>query len=120
MLVLAVTTGIGLACGSFSEDTTPLAPVEGGTESSVVGDERTVPPDAPCDPQKTASDPLHCGRCNHSCLGGACDASVCKPVVVATTAEGVNDLVVDAQNIFWMTALPGAWAGQGHLYRVAS
>ena len=30
----------------------------------------------------TTSNPLHCGRCNHDCLGGDCNGGVCMPVVL--------------------------------------
>jgi hypothetical protein len=42
-----------------------------------VAEEHDVPP-ASCGDTRT--DPLHCGRCNHSCRGGGCKAGQCEPV----------------------------------------
>jgi hypothetical protein len=43
---------------------------------------------------------MHCGRCNHSCGGGACVMGVCQP---STVVDGmhVNDLAIDPTGMFF-------------------
>lgn len=46
----------------------------------------------------TQSDPNGCGQCGHSCLGGACRAGTCQPVVLAKglgDSGGANDTATD-------------------------
>ncbi len=47
-----------------------------------------------------ATDPHNCGACGHDCLGGACSASTCQPVKLAT-GSGPTALAVDANNVYW-------------------
>src|SRR5262249_52955723 len=51
----------------------------------------------PSDPAALATDAHHCGACGHDCLGGACAAGACQPVVLvpALGEKSVHDLVVD-------------------------
>jgi hypothetical protein len=52
------------------------------------------------------SDPLNCGACGHSCLGGICAAGVCKPGVLAPSPGGtcgVVSLTTDASTVYWTT-----------------
>jgi hypothetical protein len=49
----------------------------------------------------TTGDPLNCGSCGHSCLGGACSAGVCQPVAIAA---GSGWLAVDANNVYFNTS----------------
>jgi len=37
----------------------------------------------PCDESMLGEDPYHCGACGHSCLGGACVAGKCQPVLLS-------------------------------------
>jgi hypothetical protein len=68
------------------------------------------------------SDPDHCGACGHSCLGGACIAGKCAPVVLASDQgdsasgvpwypyvtdigdplEGPDRIAVDASHVYWL------------------
>jgi hypothetical protein len=114
-LVLAATTALTFACSSFSEAPTP-AGGDGGEEGGLEGAAPDGRPATPCEESKLATDGQHCGRCGHSCLGGACAAGVCQPVLVATTAgEGVVEVAVDDQRILWMTS-SGPWSNRGHVY----
>lgn len=54
-----------------------------------------------------SADPANCGACGHDCLGGACSAGVCQPIVLAS-ADAV-DLAVDAENVYWVTAPGSLW-----------
>jgi hypothetical protein len=46
-------------------------------------------------------DPHNCGACGHDCLGGACAAGVCQPVVISTSAQGNIGVAVGATEVFW-------------------
>lgn len=46
------------------------------------------------------SDPAHCGRCGHDCLGGTCASGKCQPVKLAEGLAVPEGLVVDATDVF--------------------
>jgi len=101
--VAATTCGaasIASACASFAGDDAPVDGGEAGTDASSEGaptGDGGTDATPPCDESMTASDPNHCGKCGHSCLGGACVAGDCKPAVLATiTATTVIGPVLDA------------------------
>jgi hypothetical protein len=109
--------GAFVACSSF--DATPAS---GGPDASASDGRSTVdgdddaPVSPPCAAGDTSCDPLHCGRSNHSCLGGDCTAGKCQPVVIGTsTGEAIIDVAVDAQRVVWLTS-PGFWSPLGHVY----
>jgi hypothetical protein len=47
------------------------------------------------------SDGANCGSCGHDCLGGACNAGVCQPVVLVSGPSLVHALAVDAQSLYF-------------------
>lgn len=49
----------------------------------------------------TSSDPYNCGRCGHDCLGGACAAGACQPVVLAAHEVYPTTLTSDGTSVFW-------------------
>ncbi len=51
---------------------------------------------------KLASDPKNCGACGHDCLGGACKASVCQPVVLATGQTSPMAIALNSTYVFWV------------------
>jgi hypothetical protein len=51
-------------------------------------------------------DPAHCGACGHDCLGGACLAGQCQPVVIAGGAKP-NRIEVDESHVYFTDG--GAW-----------
>jgi len=53
------------------------------------------------------TDPMSCGACGHDCLGGACIAGVCQPVVLTTGQPDLLFLAVNATDLYWTTD-PGA------------
>ncbi len=64
-----------------------MCPVTGGT-TTVCSDPKT--------------DPLNCGACGQSCLGGACSNGACQPVVLASRgANTLLSLAVDSTNVYW-------------------
>jgi hypothetical protein len=57
----------------------------------------------------TSTSPSNCGRCGHSCQGGACVGGVCQPVVLASGQSSPADLAVDSTSVFWADFVnPGA------------
>ena len=66
----------------------------------------------------SSSDPSNCGRCGHSCLGGACVAGACQPVVLASeqgdstgggyyaengaALSGPDRIATDGATVFWL------------------
>lgn len=116
-LAAALMTGAGavIACGDFAEGS-PEAVVDddGGPSVEASAPEGDPPPE--CTAAQRDSDPAHCGRCGHSCLGGACVGGTCQPLVVSTTVgEPVLDVAVDANRVLWLTSNV-FWAGPGHVY----
>jgi hypothetical protein len=51
-----------------------------------------------CDGGSVGSDPLNCGTRGHSCLGGACVAGLCQPVMMASFAP--IGLLVDPPYVY--------------------
>lgn len=47
-----------------------------------------------------SSDPDHCGRCDHACLGGACAAGVCQPVTLASDLAIPQGLAVGPDGVY--------------------
>ena len=104
---LAVSFGCGLDSVGSAE---PLADVlDGGRNEAAVTDRDArssddasldaanldAPIEAPsCGDVQSA--PLNCGRCGHSCLGGACVAGKCQPVTLVTGEPGLGAVAVDA------------------------
>jgi hypothetical protein len=43
----------------------------------------------------------HCGRCNHSCLGGECKAGVCQATSIATGQGEVSGIALDATYVYF-------------------
>jgi hypothetical protein len=52
------------------------------------------------------TDREHCGRCDHSCLGGECVSGVCQAVVLADLGkQGATALALDREQVFWASPL---------------
>jgi hypothetical protein len=70
------------SCDTVLEYTTPL-PSDAGARPAPqeAGPHVVAATDAACG---SPTDPENCGACGHSCLGGACSAGVCQPVVLAS------------------------------------
>jgi len=85
------------ACGELKvapraadADTTESDGATGDSDSST---ECTTP---------AANDPANCGRCGHSCQGGACKAGVCQPLVLAKDRRSPVDLAVSGAHVYWV------------------
>jgi hypothetical protein len=76
----------------------PVPAVDGSVDATTNADAAPV-----CDAGMLTSDPLNCGSCGHSCLGGACNDKMCQPVRVATSDGGdISSVAVSATHVFWM------------------
>lgn len=49
----------------------------------------------------TQADTFNCGSCGHDCLGGACNAGICAPVVIANDPGEPAEIAVDATHVYW-------------------
>lgn len=59
----------------------------------------------PC--TNTQNDTFNCGACGHDCLGGACNAGVCAPVVLANEPGEPVEIAVDGTHVYWTNAATG-------------
>lgn len=51
-----------------------------------------------------ATNPLHCGSCNHDCRGGSCVDGGCLPLVIATDVPGPDSIALDSTHVYWINA----------------
>ncbi len=49
-------------------------------------------------------DGSNCGSCGHDCLGGACTAGVCQPVLLVDNLDNPSALAVNADSLFFTDA----------------
>lgn len=59
----------------------------------------------PC-PLDLSSNPRHCGACGHSCLGGLCANSRCRPFTVAANQGAPLGIDVSAGHVYWVNRNP--------------
>ena len=59
----------------------------------------------PC--TNTLTDTFNCGSCGHDCLGGACLAGQCQPVVIATELGQPMAIALDVTHVYWTNATTG-------------
>ncbi|MBN9165771.1 MAG: hypothetical protein BGO98_20355 [Myxococcales bacterium 68-20] len=113
-LSLGILTGcaglIGVPDLTFDEQAEQGSP-DGSTSvdgSRTIDGSTPIDGSAPaCDESKLQTDPKHCGRCGHDCLGGACNAGKCESVVVKGGLENPVDLVADATSVYVTTRANG-------------
>jgi hypothetical protein len=109
----ALATCVVVACSSFgsTDDATPPA-----TEAGIEGAVADGPSEGGAICANVTTDPTNCGRCGHDCLGGACAAGVCQPLLVASfTDQPVGSVVLSQDHVFWNTMQDLA-GGPGNVY----
>jgi hypothetical protein len=81
---------------SISATDSPVVKTDGGSEAST-----------DCD-AAFATDPLNCGSCGHSCLGGACLGNQCQPVVVDDDSTNTDpyDLGIIIDKLYFTNNAP--------------
>lgn len=81
------------ADGGADGNATEGGSADGGTDS------------APC-AADTAKDPLNCGRCGHSCLGGTCTAGVCQAYELTSVTDApLAHIAVTDQHVFFSSRI---------------
>jgi hypothetical protein len=63
--------------------------------------------DGGCQNASLDSDPVNCGRCGHSCLGGGCEAGVCQPFTLVSGQPGATGIAVDDTGLYWAASGSG-------------
>lgn len=66
---------------------------EGGTSAEAGVDS------GPC-MAELQTDPKHCGRCNHDCVGGTCTAGKCEPVLLAAGLGGPSAIALGKDHVY--------------------
>lgn len=62
--------------------------------------------EASCSPDLN-TDSLHCGRCSHSCLGGACVAGLCQAINLTVPIASPGGIALDDTHVFWTSTTTG-------------
>jgi hypothetical protein len=103
-----VTTALALAfagCGALLglDDPAPGTAIDAATADAGPADAGIDA--AACNEQTDlATDPDHCGRCDHGCGGGDCVLGACQPVVLARDIPGLLAFAVGADTLIWSEA----------------
>jgi hypothetical protein len=83
--------------GSVAQDASDASPNDAADAADVIVH--------PC--TSTFNDTFNCGACGHDCLGGACSAGRCEPVVLANEPGEPGAIAVDATHVYWTNAKTG-------------
>jgi hypothetical protein len=98
LVLVACESLSGISGGSPSADATPEAGPDASIDAGAPSDGEAGPP---CDPSTVGEDPMNCGSCGHSCLGGACNSGTCGAVEVAAGQGSVSWIAVDTSSVYW-------------------
>jgi hypothetical protein len=110
----AVIACVVVACSSFSSSSEPVGN-DGGVDGALL--EAGAQDSTTC--TNVDTDPANCGRCGHSCEGGACAAGACQPFLLARFTDVPTSTVVLSQtHVFWST-IESISGGAGHVYSCA-
>lgn len=88
---------------------------DGGTDARV---DATVDA-ATCDLSVIATDPLNCGRCGHSCLGGTCSAGMCQAVPLTTVGGATFRFIVEHGDFVYASTFWRGFGDQPGIYRIS-
>ncbi len=98
-------------------DTSDVEPADDGPRECPPGTE-----DCDGDPWNACNvlqnDPAHCGACNHDCLGGACEAGRCQPLILATGVGKVFSMVMDGEFLYGTSAWGDPDLGDGRVWKL--
>jgi hypothetical protein len=98
----AVAACVVVACSSFGSDSEPVPQVASDAGEGGVLPEGGAPDTGTC--TNVDSDATNCGRCGHSCQGGACSAGRCQPIEMARfTDEPTATVVLSRTHVLWNT-----------------
>lgn len=83
----------------------------GGTDGDIDGALDGGDGATPC--VDLATNPFHCGACNHDCRGGGCSDGGCLPIVLATDVPGPDTIAIDSTHVYWINAITNdVWSVQ--------
>lgn len=94
------------AVDGVTQTPAPATPGDGGP-SAKSPDGGPAPTPITCDGADTSRDPRHCGRCGHDCLGGACEAGVCRAREIASGLDSPFSLTAHGGEVFVATSRGG-------------
>jgi hypothetical protein len=66
-----------------------------------------------------STDPSHCGRCGHSCEGGACISGFCQPVVLAAHQDVPWRIALDESRVYWINTAEYSAAHDGTISSIS-
>src|SRR5436190_17418929 len=95
---------IAYGCSSFESEVTPVD--DAGIPDSGSDIPEAQASDGAVDGGCIASlgtDPLHCGVCGHSCLGGACVNGRCQAQRIANTPLKPTSIAATSKGVHWIT-----------------
>ena len=101
-LCVALASGCGATAGEVLQGVEAGGTADASAPDAVSDAPQPEAADAGCD-GSFDSDPANCGACGHGCLGGACVAGQCQPVLLATGPQPFS-AVVDDTRVYWSTA----------------
>ena len=64
------------------------------------------------------TDAANCGACGHDCMGSACQAGICEPVVLAQGEFDPIRIAVDDANVYWCSSSGGNPRGSDYIRTV--
>jgi hypothetical protein len=85
--------------GLDSSSSEAVGSTDGDTSTTMAADSSTSTGSGSCS-DDLASDPENCGSCGHGCLGGACTAGLCQPIVLHNGAAH-QGLMVDDTHVYF-------------------
>src|SRR6185295_15069441 len=105
LLLMCGATGMWLGCNLIlGNEAATFAPLREAGDDGIgsVGDaDNDAPP--PCLRSDLATNPRHCGACNHDCQGGECADGGCQAVFIAQVADRPTAFAVDGTHLYWTT-----------------
>jgi hypothetical protein len=102
-------TSAGLAfAGCTTDPAASAVPPDAASADATPSADVVDPSDAATCSTSIQTDPKHCGRCGHDCLGGACLGGLCQPVILAYDQGGPRGIGVQAGYVYWHNARVGS------------
>lgn len=97
-------------CGPYDGPLATSGTDAGGSSSQGGGGSAGSGGAGGCDMSALQTDPLNCGVCGHSCLGGLCTAGKCQPFAIADGIGIGGDIAVSDGFVYWTDQAVGSGA----------
>lgn len=114
------TQGTDVDGSTTNPDGGPTKLEDGATvlpDGAVVEDGSIDEDSAACPGANLATDPKHCGRCGHDCLGGECSAGKCQAVQLGTAQSAPLTFVAVSDNDVFATGYVDVTSQVGGVWR---